>query len=294
MKKENKREQMQKILEQLEDGVSKVFTSENYIRFLNMLSQFHSYSVNNCILILSQCPTATRVASFVTWKKLGCKVQKGSKGIKVLVPIPYKYQKEQKRVDENGDFVEETVEATALYFKIGYVFDRSQVDGDLPSPCQELQDNSDLIHRAVTRIIDQNDDIGYDDTLVPNVANGYCRLENGEIRIRPQMSDLQTLKTIIHEKAHQLLHASDSKRKYTREEAEVQAESCAYVVLQHFQSSTGVQLESSSYSFPYIATWASGRELKELTSSLEAIKKTSEELVRWLANETDLQLKVPA
>lgn len=285
-----RQERMQEIIMQLQEGVAEVFTNENYLHFLNMMSMFHNYSVNNCILILSQNPLASRVASFATWKKLGCSVRKGSKGIKILVPIPYKYQKEKRSIDENGDTVEETVEAQSLYFKIGHVFDRSQVDGDLPNPCEELQYNSDSLHLAVERIIVQNHDISYDFELKPGDANGYCRLDTKEIFLRPNMSDLQTLKTIIHEKAHQLLHTSDSEQMYTREEAEVQAESCAYVALQHFQNSTGMQLESSSYSFPYIATWASGRELKELRSSLEVIKKTSDELIRWLSSETDLQL----
>lgn len=291
---DTRKEKMQEIMEQLEKGVADVFTSDNYIRFLNIISQFHSYSLNNCVLILSQYPSASRVASFATWKKIGCSVQKGSKGIKILVPTPKKIVKEQTAIDDDdGNAIVETIEKKALYFKVGHVFDVSQVDGEIPSLCEELKDNSEYLHNAVERIISQNSDINYDFNLKQGGANGYCRLDTKAIFLRAGMSDLQTLKTILHEKAHQLLHTSDSE-KYTREEKEVQAESCAYVALQHIQSSTGIQLDSSSYTFPYVATWASGRELKELKSSLEVIKTTSEELIRWITSETDLQMAIPA
>lgn len=114
----NKAQSMQDVLKQLEDGVQAVFTSENYISFLKMMAQFHNYSYNNVILILTQCPIATRCASFQTWKKLGHPVKRGEKGIKVLVPIPYTYEKKQKTVDEDGNAIMETVDAKGLTFRI--------------------------------------------------------------------------------------------------------------------------------------------------------------------------------
>ena len=126
----NKAQSMQDVLKQLEDGVQAVFTSENYISFLKMMAQFHNYSYNNVILILTQCPTATRCASFQTWKKLGHPVKRGEKGIKVLVPIPYTYEKKQKTVDEDGNAIMETVDAKGLTFRIGHVFDAQQVPLD--------------------------------------------------------------------------------------------------------------------------------------------------------------------
>lgn len=139
----NKAQSMKDVLQQLEDGVQEVFTSENYISFLKMMAQFHNYSYNNVILILTQCPTATRCASFQTWKKLGHPVKRGEKGIKVLVPIPYTYEKKQKTVDEDGNAIMETVDAKGLTFRIGHVFDAQQVDGQLPSLCNELTDDSE-------------------------------------------------------------------------------------------------------------------------------------------------------
>ena len=281
-----KQEKMKEIIMQLEDGVSSVFTSENYIRLLKMLSQFHNYSVNNCILILMQCPSATRVASFQTWKKMGYPVRKGEKGIKVLVPIPYTYQTERKAIDDEGNSVIETVDAKGLTFKIGHVFDASQVQGEMPTLAHELKDDSEHLQKAVEKIVAENEDIHYDHDLKKGGANGYYRLDTKQIALRPDMAAAQTIKTIVHEKAHSLLHNSDSER-YTREEAEVQAESVAYCVCAAFG------LDTSDYSFGYIAGWSSGKETKELKSSLAVIEKTARELMRWLASASDLKPTMP-
>lgn len=280
-----KQERMKEIMTQLEKGVQDVFTSENYTRLLNMLGQFHNYSMNNCILILMQCPNASRVASFQTWKKLGYPVRKGEKGIKVLVPIPYTYQTERKTVDEQGNPVTETLDVKGLTFKVGHVFDASQVDGEMPTLAYELEDDSENLRQAVEKIVTENENIAYDHGLKKSDANGYYRLDTKQIALRPDMSASQTIKTIIHEKAHSLLHNSASE--YTREEAEVQAESVAYCVCSAFG------LDTSSYSFGYIASWSNGRETKELKSSLAIIEKTARELMHWLANASDLQMVAP-
>ena len=136
----NKKESMQEIIKKQVDGVKSVYTSENYITFLKMMAQFHNYSFNNVILILSQCPTASRVASLQTWKRLGCSVKKGEHGIKILVPIPYTYQKKQDAVDDDGNPVQKTVDAMGLTFRVGNVFDYQQVSGELSELCTELTD----------------------------------------------------------------------------------------------------------------------------------------------------------
>lgn len=274
----NKAQSMQDVLKQLEDGVQAVFTSENYISFLKMMAQFHNYSYNNVILILTQCPTATRCASFQTWKKLGHPVKRGEKGIKVLVPIPYTYEKKQKTVDEDGNAIMETVDAKGLTFRIGHVFDAQQVDGQLPSPCHELTDDSEELQAAVNRIISENDEISYDVTLQEGGANGYYRVDTKQICLRTGMAASQEFKTLIHEKAHSLLHNSDAEQKFTRSEAEVQAESVAFVVCNAFGVDSGTE-----YSFPYIATWQ-GKDMNVLRSSLSVIEKTARELISWLAS----------
>ncbi len=280
----NKKESMQEIMKKLEDGVKSVYTSENYITFLKMMAQFHNYSFNNVILILSQCPTASRVASFQTWKRLGCSVKKGEHGIKILVPIPYTYQKKQDSVDDDGNPVQETVDAKGLTFRVGNVFDYQQVSGELPELCTELTDNSEKLQNAILRIVVENDDISFDNSLKEGGANGYFRMDTGEICLRPHMAALQTMKTVIHEKAHSLLHSSDAEAKFTRSEAEVQAESVAYVVCQAFG------LDSSDYSFPYIAGWQ-GKDMDTLRASLSVIEKTAKELMGWLCQHTDLTLE---
>lgn len=274
----NKAQSMQDVLKQLEDGVQAVFTSENYISFLKMMAQFHNYSYNNVILILTQCPTATRCASFQTWKKLGHPVKRGEKGIKVLVPIPYTYEKKQKTVDEDGNAIMETVDAKGLTFRIGHVFDAQQVDGQLPSPCHELTDDSEELQKVVNRIISENDETSYDVTLQEGGANGYYRVDTKQICLRTGMVASQEFKTLIHEKAHSMLHNSDAEQKFTRSEAEVQAESVAFVVCNAFGVDSGTE-----YSFPYIATWQ-GKDMNVLRSSLSVIEKTARELISWLAS----------
>ena len=283
-----RKESMQEIMAELEAGVAAVFESDNYIKLLDMMSQFHQYSLNNCILILSQCPSATRCASFATWKKLKMPVKKGEKGIKILVPIPYKYQKEQSSIDDDGNAVTEIVDASGTSFRIGYVFDKQQVNGEFPELCHELTDDSEQLQTAVNRIVTECEYIHYDPELKQGGANGYYRLDNRQIYLRQGMSAGQSLKTIIHEKAHSLLHNSDSEERCTREEAETQAESCAYIVCKRFG------LNTAQYSFPYLCSWSSGRELSELKSSLAVIEKTAKELSDWLASTTNLEMIEPA
>ena len=281
-----KKESMQQIMDELEAGVASVFESDNYVKLLDMMSQFHQYSLNNCILILSQCPSATRCASFATWKKLKMPVKKGEKGIKILVPIPYKYQKEQRSIDDDGNTVTEIVDASGTSFRIGHVFDKQQVNGEFPELCHELTDDSEELHKAVDRIMTEQADIMYDSTLKEGDANGYFSLVTQDIHIRTGMSSSHTLRCIIHEKAHQLLH-SDKASGITREEAECQAESVSYICSRSFG------LDTSDYSFGYVAGWSNGKELKELKSSLAVIEKAARELMRWLASATDLEMVVP-
>ena len=155
----------------------------------------------------------------------------------------------------------------------------------MPTLAHELTDDPDNLRKAVERIVAENENIDYDHDLKKGSANGYYRLDTKQIALRPDMSAAQTIKTIIHEKAHSLLH--DSTSEYTREEAEVQAESVAYCVCSAFG------LDTSDYSFGYIAGWSSGKETKELKSSLAVIEKTASELMRWLASASDLQMVVP-
>lgn len=280
-----RKESMQQIMSELEAGVVSVFESDNYVKLLDMMSQFHHYSFNNCILILSQFPTASRVASFQTWNRMGFKVKAKSRGIKVLVPIPFKFQKEKETVDKDGNTTMETVDAQGLSFRIGHVFDQSQVEGDFPTIATELKDNSEELQKAVDRIMTEHPDIMYDSALTEGSANGYFSVDTQEIHIRPGMSSSHTLRCILHERAHMLLHSN--REPISRETAECQAESVSYICSRSFG------LDTSSYSWGYLCSWSSGKELKELKSSLAVIEKAARELMQWLATATDLEMVVP-
>lgn len=288
---EERKLEMDQALETLENGVKEVFTSENYRNYLKFFSQFHNYSFNNVIMILSQYPTASKVASFKTWNKLGLKVKKGSKGIKILVPIPYSYTKEevvtdefnQVKYDKNGNKVIEETEVKGLTFRLGNVFDISQVDGEVPTLTNELQDNPKQLEKAIESLIrTSTTPINYDYSLNSQTAYGYYSLIEKAIYLRADLSSMHTFKTLIHEKAHSMLHNKDQ-HNYTREEAEVQAESIAFVVCNCLGFNT------SEYSFGYIASWSKNKELKELKTSLKVIAETSNEILKWIEESTDLK-----
>lgn len=289
--KEERKQEMDQALDTLEQGVKGVFTSENYLNYLKFFSQFHNYSFNNVIMILMQYPTASRVASFRTWNKLGLKVKKGSKGIKVLVPIKYSYTKEKAVTDEynhikrdlNGNKITEEVEMSGLTFRLGNVFDISQVDGKVPSLTNELKGNPKQLKRAVEALFKaSNVPINYDYDLNSQTAYGYYSLSERAIYLRPDLNSMHIFKTLIHEKAHSMLHNKDQ-NKYTREEAEVQAESTAFVVC------NCLGFDTSEYSFGYIASWSENKELKELKTSLKVIADTSNEILNWIESNTDLR-----
>ena len=290
--KEKCKQEMDQALETLEKGVKDVFTSENYRNYLKFFSQFHNYSFNNVIMILMQYPTASKVASFRTWNKLGLKVKKGSKGIKVLVPIPYSYVKEEAvtdefnnvRYDKDGNKVVEETEVKGLTFRLGNVFDISQVEGEIPTLTNELLDNPKQLEEAIEALIKTSSvPINYDYTLNSQTAYGYYSLSERAIYLRPDLNSMHMFKTLVHEKAHSMLHNKDQ-NKYTREEAEVQAESTAFVVC------NCLGFDTSEYSFGYIASWSKNKELKELKESLKVIADTSNEILKWIQEFTNLEV----
>jgi antirestriction protein ArdC len=268
--KEDKQQEMNTIIKTLEDGVRDVFSSEKYKRYLEFCGKFHHYSFNNIMLILIQCPNAQMCASYTTWKSLKMKVRKGEKGIKILCPIPYSY----KRKDHFDEYAEEEI-VNAVGFKIGHVFDISQVDGDMPTLADELTDNPDNLNDIIEKLIASSPvPVTYDKRLTKNNGNGYYDMETKSIALRAGMSSLQTFKTLVHEIAHSIMHD----KKYPDRKAEVEAESVAFVVC----STLG--LDTSNYSFEYIASWSSDKELKELKASLSVIERTSRKLLKDIIN----------
>ncbi len=283
-----RQEQVKALTEKLENGVKAIFESEDYARYLAAMSKFHHYSFGNCMLIFFQCPEAQAVAGYTTWKRLGRNVKKGEKGIQILAPCPQSILVEQNKLDEHGHAIlgpdgqpeKESAVIKRQRFKIVYVFDLSQTEGkDLPSlGVDELTgdvEGFNSIFHAVEALSPVP--IHFRE---PQVSKGcYNHLEQC-IYVNEGMSQVQTLKTLIHETAHAKLHAlpvengkivgKPDKDGPTRE---VEAESIAYVVCQHFG------IDTSDYSFAYVTGWSRDKELPELKASLDCISTTAAEMI---------------
>lgn len=257
------------------------------------MSKFYNYSFNNTLLIAMQKPDATLVAGYTAWQRnFGRQVQKGEKGIKILAPAPYKAQLEMEKIDPNtnkpmldadGKPVTETVEVMRPAFKVVSVFDVSQTEGkELPDiVVDELKgtvENYSAFFDALKQISPVP--IAFED--IAGGAKGYYHLEDRRIAIQEGMSEVQTVKTAIHEIAHAKLHALNPDEKLPPEEQkdrhtkEVEAESVAYTVCQRYG------IETSDYSFGYIAGWSSDKETKELKGSLETIRSTAAEMIEGI------------
>ena len=269
-----KTNKIDEITEQLEQGVKNVFESAEYKAYLELVSKFYDYSINNVFLIFMQMPTATHVAGFKAWQdKFKRHVKKGEKGIKILAPCPHKVKKEVE--DENGNKTEKEIQYTT--YRAVSVFDISQTEGeDVPSLTTEL--TGDVADFATTyKKLESLSPVpvGYEE--IKSGAKGYYSPSEKRIAINSGMADVQTLKTLVHEIAHAKLHDEDGEEKDAdRGTKEVQAESVAYIVCNE------LGLDTSDYSLTYVAGWSSGKETKELTASMDVIKRTAKEMIEAL------------
>ena len=284
-------EKLKEITDRLEQGITELFDSERYKEYLRVMSKFHNYSFNNTLLIAMQKPDASLIAGFTAWKnQFQRNVKKGEKGIKIIAPSPFKIKQETEKIDpqtqkpvigRDGKPVTEEKEITIPAYKVVSVFDVSQTEGkELP----------DIAVDALTGDVEQYSDffaalektspvpIGFE--KIEGGAHGYYHLEDKRIALDEGMSELQTLKTAIHEIAHAKLHDIDmnapkdeQQPRVDRRTREVEAESVAYTVCQHYG------LDTSDYSFGYVAGWSSGRELAELKSSLETIRSAAADII---------------
>lgn len=251
---------LKELKDKLEKGVMNVFSSENFLSYLRFSAAFHSYSINNRILIFLQRPNATNVAGFATWKKLGRSVKKGEKGIMIYSPCPYKKTIE----DENGD----ETELTYTRFKPAYVFDVSQTEGGpLPELCAELEaevTNYEDLFEAIRKISPVP--ISFED--IKSGAKGYYHRTDKRIAIQEGMSQLQTIKTALHELTHATLH-TETAMKNDKERIETEAEGTAYLTC------ALLGLETDDYSFEYLASWASSASCEVLKASIDLISETA-------------------
>lgn len=289
---------MDSIMQSLESGVEELFTSNRYQEFLKTMAKFHNYSFNNTMLIAMQRPDATLVTSYKNWQSMGRQVMKGEKGITIIAPAPYKKMKEKEVLDENqrpimgtdGKPKTEQVEVTVPHFKAVTVFDIAQTSGE---PIQTLApelltvavQDFDSFMQAIQKISPVP--IRFDE--IDGNANGYYHNADKEIVIKKGLSESQTLKTAIHETVHAKLHDKEimeslgvEKDRLTKE---VEAESVAYCVCSSFG------LDTSDYSFPYIAGWSSSREMKEMKASMDVIRKTAGEMIDQLTEELEIILE---
>lgn len=297
---ENKNaQQVREITDKLEQGIKELFESERFKEYLRTMSKFYNYSFNNTLLIAMQKPEATYVAGYTSWQRnFDRQVMKGEKGIKILAPAPYKAQEEREKIDPltkkpmidaDGKAVTETVEVLRPAFKVVSVFDVSQTDGkELPDIIVDELKGTVENYEAFFDALKQESPVPISFEDIPGVAKGFFSPVESRIAIQEGMSEIQTVKTAIHEIAHAKLHAvkpdekaapEDKKDRHTKE---VEAESVAYTVCQRYG------IETSDYSFGYIAGWSSGKETKELKSSLDTICKTAAEMIEGI----DAKLKV--
>ena len=283
--RDKRADELHQITDKLEKGVKDVFQSDKYKQFLNVMAKFPRYSVNNTMLIMMQRPDAQLCQSFTGWKQMGRYVKKGEKGISILAPAPYKIEREQIKLDDkgrpvfdaDGEPVKEKVEVTIRAFKVVKTFDLAQTDGkELPTiGPNELVGSIDGYPKLL-QALQEISPVPVSFELIDGGAKGYYNLENKSIVIQDGMSEVQTIKTLLHEMAHQKLHDKDTvpeAKDITRNGKEVEAESVAYVVCQHYGINT------SDYSFSYVAGWSEGKETPELKASLDKIRQTASEFI---------------
>ncbi len=283
---EARKAEMEEITAKLEKGVKEIFNGENYKEYLKFCAKLPRYSVNNQILIMLQKPDATMCQSYGGWKDMNRFVKKGEKGIRILAPAPYKLQKEQEKtdaagnviLDNNGEPVKENVEITVNAFKPVSTFDVSQTEGD-PVPTVGISELSGCVE-------------GYEDLLtaikevvpvpitfeqIDSGAKGYFHTGENRIVIQEGMSEAQTVKTLLHEASHQALHSKEAEEKNaeakSKNRKETEAESVAFVVCQHYG------IDTSDYSFAYVATWSENKEVPELKASLDTIRSAASGLI---------------
>ncbi len=283
---EARKAEMEEITTKLEKGVKDVFTTDGYKDYLNFCAKLPRYSVNNQILIMLQRPDATMCQSFTNWKEMNRFVRKGEKGIRILAPAPYKMQKEQDKMDasgrpvldKDGEPVKETVEVTINAFKPVSTFDISQTEGD-PVPTVGVAELTGSVegYETLLEAIKEAVQVPISFEQIDSGAKGFYHLEENRIVIQEGMSEAQTVKTLLHEASHQALHSREamqaSGEQKSKNQKETEAESVAYVVCQHYG------IDTSDYSFAYVATWSADKEVPELKASLDTIRRAAADLI---------------
>ncbi len=279
---EELQKQLQEITDRLEQGVRDVFTSENYKKYLSAMSRFHNYSLNNILLIAMQKPDATLIAGYTAWKKLhGRQVMRGERGIKILAPAPYTVKRDITKTDpitqkpvigEDGRPETEEREVVIPAYKIVSVFDVSQTEGkEIPTLGINELTGDIKDYDTFFKALCMSCPVQVSFEKISTNAKGYFSHAENRIAVKEGMSQMQIVKTTLHEMAHQKLHSGQEQQ--DRSTKEIEAESVAYVVCQHYG------IDTSDYSFSYVAGWSEGKEIPELRDSLDTVRKASLELI---------------
>ncbi len=306
--REKARDDVKSLLSKLEDGLKAVFDSDNYKNYLNTMSKFHNYSINNTLLINQQKPDATLVAGFNSWAhNFERHVKKGEKGIKIIAPAPYYIKKEKQVIDpKTGEGVLNPdgtpkmaeVEVKIPAFKVSYVYDVSQTYGkDLPTlGVSELTSDVDKAKDFINSL-KKVSPVPVEFGKTKGDSKGFYSPDQGKIVVKEGMSEAQTIKTMVHEISHAKLHNPEKAKenaKKTKGTIEMEAESVAYIVCQHFG------IDTSDYSFGYIAGWSEGKGIEELKESMQSIRDTAGEMInrvegdlRNVEREAQKEVKAP-
>ncbi|XZL95924.1 LPD25 domain-containing protein (plasmid) [Clostridium perfringens] len=277
---DERKAEIEEILKNMEEGIKNVFESDKYKTFLDFISKFHNYSVNNLVWLQSQKPDMRRVAGLKTWNQLGRKVNKGEKALKVLAPMKHKKIMEMEKIDKvtgkpvldsNGKILKEKQLVEWISYRTVPVFDISQTNGkEIPTLIDELKGsvkNNEILMNSLKGVSKAK--ITFED--IKGGAKGYYSYTDNRISINNGMSEVQTLKTLIHELAHSRLHTMNDHKENNKKELE--AESVAYIVTKHFD------IDTSDYSFGYLASWSKDKELSDFKDCLKTIQKEADNLI---------------
>ena len=275
-----RQEKIELLTKQLEDGVKAFSNSEEYKKYLSFMSRFHNYSFTNSMIIFLTKPESTLCASFTTWKAAKRFVKKGEKGIPIFCPAFKKI--EEPVIDKQGkpmyDSDGKAITETKMLprYTLGYTYDVSQTDGEpLPELTKELKgDVADF--EKMSAAIQSCTTAPVTFEKIPGSAKGFYSPSEHRIAIQKGMSDLQTLKTMVHECAHSLCDTIEKKNNgellADTFGKETRAESVAFVVCSHFG------IDTSDYSFPYVTSWST-KDFKELRDEMSNIQQVSDQII---------------
>lgn len=295
----DKEEKIKALSQTLEAGVKDLFESDRYKEYLTVMSRFPRYSANNCVLILMQKPDATAVAGIKHWNSLGRSIAPGEKGLQIIQPAPRKFHKFKTVLDQDGNVVynedgsvkKELVLQNYMNFTVGHVWDYSQTIGaagtELPSMVRILDGNADNIlplQKALEKITPAT--VCYEDYL--GRSNGYYDRHNNKIVVKASLPPMQQLKSLAHEVSHSLLHNENGiEIEANRHEKEVEVESISFIICSYYG------IDTSNYSFGYVQSWATGREIPELQKKMEVIRKTALSMITAIDEELNQEIKIP-